>query len=443
MTTTTRTWTIEHDWTCGHCRHVNPGRNDECANCGKHIDSTHEEMAPTDMSYENRVKDTARFEDKRPDWMCGFCDSRVQASHDSCHLCGAKKGEKKGSVQSGVDTTKGGMNISSRGSISVPSLPSNESGPVEPVVVSKPSSSPSVPSQTVGQGPYRETVFEEPEVPGRLSRVSDWASENFSKIILFMVGTLLVGGLVCLLVWLFSWHDTTAQVAGTRWNYHVSLHQRQIDHGRDWRDQEHAHAFNETCHSEIRSYHNCNPHNCNPHPESYSCNCQTIRSCRPVTSCRTTCTSSGNRSSSCSESCSTSESCSSSQSCSTCYRTVYDTCYDRCPDYDQMCDYDYPSWPEVNHADTTNVDHTLVRPALSAPGDVMCPGDAEMLNIQNHSITQCTTDTIGFTVNFNAGTDGSYTQHPESLREYNRYLTGARWNAQYNHAGQFRTLSPQ
>lgn len=110
---TTRTWTIEHTWTCGNhpCNTVNPFRNDKCSGCGQPKGSSHKEHVPTNMSYENRVKDTTRFDDKRPDWFCSYCvgHTRNPASALVCKECGSTQGEKKGDAQKGQDTTAGGM----------------------------------------------------------------------------------------------------------------------------------------------------------------------------------------------------------------------------------------------------------------------------------------------------------------------------------------------
>jgi hypothetical protein len=176
---------------------------------------------------------------------------------------------------------------------------------------------------------------------------------------------------------------------------------------------------------------------------SYDCHCRSVTTCRPVTRCTTSCSRSGNGSSRCRESCSTSESCQSRSVCQTCYRTEYDTCWNRCPDYDDKCDFDYPTWPVAQVADTTNTDHTLVRPSLTAPNNVVCTGDPELLYLANRNVMMCTTDSVRFHAAFNAGEHGRHEVTPQSLAEYNRYHVGARWNAEYNHAGMFRVLNPR
>jgi hypothetical protein len=108
-----------------------------------------------------------------------------------------------------------------------------------------------------------------------------------------------------------------------------------------------------------------------------------------------------------------------------------------------MCDYDYPAWPEIHHADNTRRDHTVIRPNLHSLGDVACMSDAEELNIRNHAITQCTQDSVDFHVLFDAGAIGHFEKQPVTLLDYNRYQTGAIWNMQYNHAGMFRAIGPR
>lgn len=434
MSTTERTWTIEHTWACGNtpCHTINPARNNECSGCGAPKDISHKEMVPTDMSFENRVKDTDRFNNTNPDWFCSYCTPAVRNADSNvvCIECGSPRGTQKGTASKGQNTTGGGMILKP---VIVPSKPSPKRM-VEPKPVSVP--------KMFSANHYRD-IEENLDLPKsfNLSRASDWLSENFATFGLVFGGVALVATIIAVCVYLFSWHDTTATVQNTTWSYHVDLHQRQVDHGRDWRDREPAHSFNETCHQEIRSYHNCNPYQCNPHNQSYDCNCRSVESCSPSQSCSTSCSNNGNGSSSCRETCRTVQNCTSRQVCSTCNRTVYDTCYQRCPDYDNMCEFDYPSWPVIRVANTSNHDHTLVRPMLSATNNVACTADPEVLNIQNHAVVQCTNDTVSFEVVFNAGEVGRFTTTPHSLSDYDRYHMGTRWNARYNHAGMFRPLN--
>jgi hypothetical protein len=485
---TKRTWTVEHSWNCGHCGHSNAGRNDECSNCGKPIDGTHKEHVPTDTSFSNRVTDTNKFDDKRPDWFCSYCSARNPASRTDCKQCGALQGSKKGNAASGQETTTGGAVLDPvKGTTAPSSMPSLSgsfkyprdkngepshfeefhSSSAEPEVIKNPNyqsadpvSVPPVPKDGAssynplespkptatakpGMG-YRDVVFEEPKMPTAWENFKTSISNNLKGFAMVGGIGMAIFGIIWLCIWLFTWHDTTARIQETHWHWHVALHQRGIYHGHDWRDQEHAHAYNESCSTQIRSYHQCNPHDCNPHNVTYDCRCHSVETCHPVEHCHNVCTNSGNRSSSCSEECEEDNECSSHQECDTCNRTEYDTCYDQCPDFDQMCDYDYPAWPEINHADDTRTDHTLVRPNLNAVGNQVCPGDPEELNIQNPSITQCTVDSVDFQVLFDGGeTAGHWAETPNSLSEYDRFRMGATWNVQYNHAGMHRLINPR
>lgn len=433
MSTSEKTWVIEHSWLCGHCKHTNRGRDDKCDQCGKPIDSTHIETIPGDMSYENRVKDTTRFDDTRPDWVCDCCDHRNPAKRIACTECGSiglkQKFDEEGEPYHFQEYSHDSA---------IPQIISNpnyKKPPPEPTSVS------------VGTG-YRQTTIQVPQkpveplkFPGPVEddEIEDckesWFSANFNAILLGIGGIFGVIGLIWLCVWLFAWHDTTASVQDTTWHYHVALLERRIYHGRAWRDQMQAHSFNVTCTTEIRSYHNCDPYSCNYRNESYSCNCSSVRTGE---SCSTSCSSNGNRSSTCRQSCRPTY----STRCSTCSRTVHDTCYHRCPDYDQMCSYDYPSWPAINHADATQHNHTPIRPSLIAPRGVSCVGDNELIYLQSGA-TQCTQDSIEFQVQFDAGEAGHYSINPNTLSEYDLYQTRARWNVQYNHAGMFRPINRQ
>lgn len=446
-----RTWTIEHDWFCGHCQHKNQGRADKCFLCGKPIDSKHTVQPPVDMSYENRVKNTERFKDSRPDWVCAYCDHRNSASRDDCKECGSNKGEKKKDMPSGADTTLGGKARSfikevAKASIIVPPtsyLPGESASPPA-LIKADPSDVPRKVTKIKPGAGYRDVIVEETieSGPSTWDKTVLWARTYRRELFAYsFIGSCLIG-IIWLLVWLFTWHNATAVVNSTSWHYHVSLRQREIDHGHDWKDKEPAHSFNESCHTEIRSYYPCNPHDCNPHQVGYDCNCRSVESCTPRESCRTSCSDNGNRSSTCSETCTTSNDCTSRQECSTCYRTEYDTCWDSCPAYDQMCDFDYPAWPQKDYADTTGKDHTLVRPNLTSPGNIACPVDPEVLYSRDPNITQCHLDSVEFEAAFLMN-DKVYLVKPRTLADYDRYHTGARWNVQYNHAGQFREVGPQ
>ncbi|TXH11388.1 MAG: hypothetical protein E6R04_02060 [Spirochaetes bacterium] len=457
---TTKTWTIEHDWKCNHCKTVNKGREDKCVSCGKPIDDTHEEIVPSDMSYENRVKDTEVFSDGKPDWICKYCSHRNRAVDSTCEECGASTTERKQTVSSGQETTPGTT-------ISAPRKDSkgrpeffteySHTSP-DPEYIKNPefekeekeeqAAAKERNEKTKDAAHYRTPTFQKTTEKQTYSKVviqeiQEEKTSSGKKLLGPGLGFLGVALVIYFFYWMFSWHAGTAVISSTSWEYRVTTYQRSVQSGHSWQDQEPAHSFNETCSREIRSYHSCNPYDCNPHRVSYDCNCRSWRECSTTTSCRTVCTRSGNRSSSCSERCTPRTSCETRRSCSTCYRTEYDTCYRRCPDYDNMCSYQYPQWSPGRTAVLTGTNHTLVRPALQANSNLVCPSDPEQLYIANHSVSDCHKDTTTFAAVLDAGEHGTQNFTPSSLAEYNRYTTGATWNIEYNHAGQFRVLGPR
>ena len=203
----------------------------------------------------------------------------------------------------------------------------------------------------------------------------------------------------------------------THWHYNVTVHQRRVEEGNAWRSEMPAHSFNESCRSEIRNYYNCNPYPCNTHTESYQCNPHLLGTCVSGT-----------------------PGCVDIYVFDTCTQTVTDTCYDSCPNYEDMCHYSYPNWPVVQQADTSNSNRLIVRPLMNMPDVRDCGGDAEFLYIENPRVSQCTVDSLNFSVTFAAQGVGNFTIHPSTTAEYGRYYLGARWRSQYNNAGRFRPI---
>ncbi len=409
---TKKEWVIEHDWQCYHCGHKNPGREDKCVVCGKPIDESHSEIIPTDMSYENRVKD-AEVEKKlkgNPDWICFYCKHRERAEEKKCTECGSEK--EKSTVGAGeitFDSEEAPKSFESK--VKVGSTPTKK-----------------IPEEEDNQNFLpEESIFTETK------------TDVFQKMGKILIGIFLFL-FICFLFKAcydyFRWIPTTARVTGLSWNATVNIKNRVVLRGRSWRHNEPRHSFNEVCHQEISGYHNCNPYSCNPHQQSYSCNCRDI--CRPVESCRTVCTSSGRRSSTCREVCSRSNSCRTS--CSTCYRTVTDTCYRRCPDYDQMCDYSYPSWRNIQTLRTAGNDHNIIYPEISSSLNE-CGGDPEQLYISNQSITTCKETNTQYSVHFQVDQVGPRDIEIGSLSKFRQFTINATFAAEYNHAGSFHLMN--
>lgn len=418
---TKKEWVIEHDWQCLHCKHTNPGREDKCVNCGKPIDETHSEIIPTDMSYENRVKDAA-VEKKltgNPDWICFYCKHRERAEETKCTECGSEK--VKATVNSGEVTFDSDAIVKAQEILGSKYQSEHNSSPAtETKKVSEPK---------VNVSQYQSTSFygDDDEIPV--------ISDDGSNVWKFLIGAVCFF-VVCFLLKscydYFRWIPTTAKVTGLAWNATVNIKERVVLQGRSWRHDEPRHSFNEVCHREISGYHNCNPYSCNPHQQSYSCNCREV--CRPVESCRTVCSSSGRRSSTCREVCSASRSCNTS--CSTCYRTVTDTCYHRCPDYDDMCEYSYPSWRNIQTLRTSGSDHNITYPETSVSLNV-CGSDPEQLHIANSAINSCKETNVDYRIYFQVEQVGPRDINVNSLSEFRRFNVDTVFPAEYNHAGGF------
>jgi hypothetical protein len=437
----TEEWIIEHNWRCSSCKHINLGRDKKCVNCGGPKENSDEEIISNDMSQNNAVTDSKLIKQFKagPDWICAYCNHHETKLENKCSECGSDQGEKKSDV--GETPTKRPQKFDSKGEPDY--FHEYHSQSSKPEKIKNPeyeANSDGGTTITVGTG-YRQATVNIPPPPPPppwyqpVLDLTEKAKEYSKQILIGLLVILTIAGFVWLMYYLFAKHETNARIVETHWRYNVSLRERRIFSGRDWQGSMHSHHFNESCQTEIRSYHNCNPYSCNPHSVSYSCNCRTTRNCTTV--CSTSCSSNRNGSSTCRRSCS--PSCSSSTSCSTCYRTEYDTCYHRCPDYDQMCSYQYPDWPVINQATLGNGNHTIVRPNLTANSGLACVYDNENLYTSANA-TQCTEDSVNFNVSFDAGDTGHWSVQPSSLAEYNHYTTGSSWRVEYNRAGSFRPL---
>lgn len=427
------TWTIEHSWRCTSCNHDNAGSEEKCLECGKPIDSKQEEIIPKDMSKKASVelsgsqKAKEVFLNKKPgkDWVCVYCKHRAFSFHSVCPECGAKQ-----EISKPAEKTRD-ERLRERFDKETQTLFIQDLSPRQPVETTQKKKKEIPLTSNPAEDHYQE-----------IEEIKEKIRKDHNNSVIFLKITLSII-VMLILAWLFyyffSWHNTTGTITETTWHYHVSLRERRIYQGHDWRNEMKNYHFNESCHQEIRSYHNCDPYSCNPHPVSYSCNCQTISI--PRESCNTVCSNNGNRSSTCRNVCSTYIS--SRTSCSTCYRTEFDTCYHRCPDYDDMCSYSYPAWPEIRHMDNWQHDHTIIRPNLSSLTNDSCGSNPEILFMGNRNSTQCTEDSLEFFVRFNVPNVGEFTTNPSVISQYHRFHSGSVWDIRYNHAGMFQPISPR
>jgi hypothetical protein len=412
-------WIIEHNWLCKHCKHENLGRDDKCVNCGKPIDSSHEEIIPEDMSKSNSVKDESLIERFKagPDWVCFYCKHRNLNKETECEECGSKRSE--------------GEEVKETKVISPP--PKKKETIIQQPPSSKETENPFRPI------PREDKVKEETVFPQPIKKQLDLSFLRY--VFGAMLVLLLCFGLKECYTYFFSWMPTKATVTSTQWSYTVTTHQRVIESGNDWESNMPRYSFNISCHQEIRSYHRCNPYNCNPHQESYSCNCTSREECTPRERCRTECRSNRNRSSSCREICRTVNECSTRRTCETCYRTVYDTCYQRCPDYENRCTFQYPSWRQQNHATNTEQNSiNITRPSI-ANNLPLCGSNPEEYVWRSQQLSLCYLEQREYEINFSIHANGeSQILHPTTDSEFLTYRTGQVWDARWNRAGGFELV---
>lgn len=476
-------WDILHQWKCSQCGTVNSAELQQCHNCNKWVSDQDADIVPQDTSstseharnvtsnpsppfvaelnqeikenyifltkkaenlletYEKELKEPIQKQVKHwsePSWICKECNQRNPKTYTECIQCNTTKNYKKPSTVPVLPSSDDGNHIYP--SKHLPSEPESYQASTNHVFVDQTLPSDRMPTRNGG---YREPGFVEVVKTKSLLPIKYLNSSKTKKFFGILTFTnLLVYLIVYLFSYLFAWHPGVGKVTKTHWVWHVELKQRNIVHAHDWRTSEPNHIFNESCTSQIRSYSPCHPYECNPHQVSYRCNCSTTRICTTVPSCHTSCSRSGRRRSRCVEICSDNRVCVPITNCSTCYRTAYDTCWNQCPNYDLMCNFDYPIWHQVNSFTATGDDHSVHRPlVLSHNNNIKCPLDPESLFLDNPQITQCTIDSIQYSVEMEIPRRTTpYHVTPSSLEEYNRYTVGTSWNLLYNHVGMVRLL---
>lgn len=232
-------------------------------------------------------------------------------------------------------------------------------------------------------------------------RIDDIWSQLFSArraIALTALATIVLSGALYGMYWGGTTRQTNSVVVETRWLFHVSVRARLIRQASDWHDQLHEHAFDATCRQEVRGHHDCHPYLC-PGIETY----YVSGGRRGGGGFRT--------------------------------RVVIRTCYESCPDYDAYCRYSYPTWPTIANRDNGGIDHRPVCPDLGAAGNQFCIEDDEELHTRGFD--QCETDTVTYSVQFDAPGVGHWSIVPTSQGEFDRYQTGDRWHSLFNHFGRF------
>lgn len=368
-----RTWVVENTWTCSSCGHVNRGRDMVCAQCGDPKEAG--EAYDTSGNLEAAaVTDEALLAQARAgaNWTCTFCGFQQRNALNACERCGA---ERAGTASDPI----GGL--------------------------------PGAPPATPAEDP----------VPTR--------SRGKALRRVFVVLGVLGGLFVAWFLWVVVPYEVEAQVAEAEWTYTRVLLQRRTDHGSGWDETIPAEAFGQRCARRFREMEQCNPHDCNCHDVtdycSRDCNCHQVCSA-PV--CSTTCSDNGNGYSTCTESCSGGG---CSTECDTCSdpcgsHTECDTCWDECEVYDQWCEYDYYSWPEVDREVTRGQGST------TQWGSRFQPDPAQNQRVET---------TEEYRVTF-ARDDERWEITPESLSDYQRFRPGERWDLEVNHAGSCTPLQP-
>lgn len=358
------TWVVENTWICTSCKNSNLGRFMECQTCRSPKEADEKDIVP-DASSAPAVKDAEllRLANQGANWVCEFCGGQVRNEHGKCvKNCGAPKAE----------------------------------APKPIPVPASPSRAPAA-SQFYSPSDYAapRATASPPTKPAR----------TWGKPVLWgALGCAALGGIVWLCVFLFASHPENARVSGISWRYEQSLYQRETRHGEGWGTP--FGAFNTSCEKRQHGTKDCNPYKCNPHSESYKCNCKTVEY-----GCHDVCVDQKNGFSKCHEACSERE------ECSTCSRTVYDTCHEQCPVYDDWCSYDYYEWKHVTTQVTAGTSHDEHWGTLKADGP-----------------TQRVDPSEKYTVSFVRDPD-SWTYSPRSLGDFKRFDTGTTWKILVNRVG--------
>lgn len=372
MARVTETWFVENSWTCSSCQaDDNPGRLLNCRYCGarKPKDAAERMGLP-----DNPVTDPELLKQAKagPNWVCEYCGGQERDLRGDCTQCGGPKAHR-------VDNSD--LNELLQEEFPVAQVHSYHG--VEN-------------HHTVNLKPWWTHV----------EGMRGWANKHPTAAVVIPLSVAGGGMLLWFFIWLFTPRYVDVKVEDVVWTYTANLRHRTQLHTEEWgrpgtRGFYNEPAFNVSCERRYYGDEDCNPHDCHPHSQSYSCNC-TSYDCN----CSTSCSNSRNGFSNCSRSCG------SCSRCDTCYRTVYDTCYDRCSVYKDWCSYDYYDWPIASTQMTSGHDHAVYWPYL-----VPASAEERVQKIQNYKVLfSCP--------------DDKYEYEPDSLLEYKRFSIGDAWRLQ-------------
>lgn len=368
---------IQMHWRCRHCGLVGPGLQGEdeglrCSGCGSQK-SDESWIMPSDTAAAPTVTDPALLKRAKAgaNWSCRFCGSEERALHGGCSACGANKNEPTGSAEPSRDA---------------PSVAEDTpSAPVSP-----------------------------------LAELSRFRPNRTQAIVASFIAA--CGLFAWLMFWLFAAHHDVAAVTSMHWKHVEVVEEIHTKNGSGWASNMPFDAFDKSCDRRLKGHRDCDPYKCNAHQVSYQCNCTggDSYSCN----CREVCTSNNNGSASCRKSCST---CRTPRSCQTCWRTEYDTCYKRCPVYEDHCEYKYREWNAIGTQQLSGSTHETKWPQMK-----YTPPGQRVQRSQDYEIA----------IKSTSDADRKWELSPRSENEFNAYRIGSKHEVEWTYAGTVKVLRP-
>jgi hypothetical protein len=353
------TWIVENTWLCPTCQAQNRGRYMRCQTCGQDRPKESQDIIPNPDSAP-QVSDTEllALAYQAPNWECHFCHSQTRDQYGKCQVCGAENNKSSNDLNvlsthpsPQPEPAAAGMEqqdpevdqtlVTTSGSVK---------GKSYWIIPLKPFTMPLDQFERECKNGLKQSKNKLKQFKRRFTsteRLHFWIKRNKTKLFWAVGISTALGLLIGLLIYLIVPRIVLAPVTSLYWKRTTTIEQRFTKSGEGWGSP--IGAFNSSCHTRQRGTENCHPRQCNPHSQTYNCN---PRQCN----CSNSCTSNKNGFSTCSRSCST---CYSS-----CSRTVYDTCYDQCPVYDNWCIYNYYSWDQVFSSKASGINHKVYWPKV-------------------------------------------------------------------------------
>jgi hypothetical protein len=376
-------WSEEEDWTCSHCRQEVPGRHQTCAMCGarRGQEAFHARPDAPRIGADS-PPELQHLATLGADRTCPYCHKAIRADRDECDPCGAQRDEEA------------------------------DAAPEAPVAASPPAP------------PARPAIRPPPpdgddEAPLPMSRPA-WLLPG-----VFALGIVLV---IVPLWTLFRAHEEQGTVREVSWQYGLVVSHREPRATGGFRHEAPSGAFGFTgCAAREHDGHQCGRHECGT--EEYECGrdpCGTeTYACGTETwNCSNDCTSNGNGTRSCTRSCDTRDRiCTREKTCPRlCQRPRY------CPTWCDCEHCSYNVWDWRSDDERVAVGRSLapswpVAPGVRAavPPALPRPTDPSWTRVQA---------TASHRVVFTTGTRRDYATG--SLDEFRRYAIGSRWTLQVN-----------